>query len=115
MHGRPVGANAARVALHPGIGEVVVQVAIEHLMPVAGQREAQFVAVIIEGGLAEAEDNHDVAAHARHPSVEGQYPVMVVRGIDGDRLRAQGVMPASQPDQVSGEAMEVAHMAVVAL
>jgi hypothetical protein len=67
VHRRAISIDATGVALGPRVREVVVNVAVEHLVPVTGAREADCVAMVVEGLFAQAHDDDHITAYAGQP------------------------------------------------
>src|ERR1700750_2872396 len=76
--GGPARMIAIGVALGPRVREVVVNVAVEHLVPVTGAWEADCVAMVVAGLFAQAHDDDHITAYAGQPPVIGENAVEVV-------------------------------------
>jgi hypothetical protein len=67
VHRAAICGNTPRVALYPGIGEVIVEVAVEDFMPLPWKREPKGVAVVIEG------DSHRLTTTTRSQPAPGNH------------------------------------------
>ena len=72
-------------------------------------REAELVAVVVEGGFVKARYDDDVAANTRQPAMEGDdfAAGRTMKGINA--FAAQGRMFAPEPEQIAGETMLIGH------
>src|SRR6266550_2641720 len=61
---RSVGDDTARIALRIRIEPLVIDVAIEHFVPMAAAGKAKAITVIVERALVQARDDDHVAADA---------------------------------------------------
>ena len=68
VHGRSCRDHARTVAGDDGIDPVVVDVAVEHLTPAAGDRESEAIAVV--GRLIEAGDHDGILTSPLDPAVK---------------------------------------------
>jgi len=95
-------------------GEMVIQVAVEHLVPATRLGETQHIAAVRERCLPQTHDHDDIAAQTGYPSVEREHPAVVVGVKRVDRLGSQGRVTQPQPDQIRAELMEVGCLRVAA-
>src|SRR5438552_3497157 len=102
---RSVGDDPAGIALRIRIEPLVIDVAIEHFVPMAAAGKTEAITVIVERALVQARDDHDIAADARQPAMNGDDAVFVVDVKHVQAFAAQGRMFSSKPHEVAREAM----------
>ena len=84
-----VGRDAAGIALRVWIEPWIVNVAVEHFVPVATARKAEAIAVIVKRALVQARDHDHIAANPRQPTMNSDDTVVVMHMEHIDAFGAQ--------------------------
>ena len=92
---RSVDLNDSRIATNIGVGEIGVEVTVDHFVPLSTPGKAELIAAGLERLLGQAGHDNDRTADPGQPALEGNNAVRRVDAEDIDAFATQGRLRAA--------------------